>query len=225
MRRWRFVGRGASVVAVAVVGVLTAACSTVQNDPKAGDGSSGGAGGASATTTATTGGGASGAAGTGGLGFGGDTGQPVACEVTCSDGMFCSYGGMQGDCGDGADGTGECVPVPAGCSDPGPAGAVCGCDGTIYDTICAAHEAGVDVGSVCVAPAGDFTCGYRFCTAGEQACAVDVVYASVQCIPLPDSCKPGGGPAPDCSCWMPLPCDACDQDAAGNFVLDCPSKD
>jgi hypothetical protein len=65
----------------------------------------------------------------------------------------------------------ECKSIPAECP-PGEQ-YVCGCDRTVYESLCHAHQASVDVGDVCgasLAPVGYFPCGPLFCEAPGHYC-------------------------------------------------------
>ena len=148
---------------------------------------------------------------------------PAGCGgfagATCADTEYCDF--PDNLCG-GADGLGECVPRPdacAGVDDP-----VCGCDGTVYGSICNANVAGQDVNGLggCDAPAESFECGSRFCPTTSY-CQIVVddtgLPPEFHCGPLPAAC----GGAADCSCVEAEPCgDICSADASGNVTLTCP---
>jgi hypothetical protein len=181
---------------------------------------SSGAGGAVATTgtaassTGTGGlGGAGGGSLTTGSGAGGCTGPgPCGPGFYCndfSDGCFLSAGG--GVCDDASL-----------CSGKGP---VCGCDGAVYPTDCAAFAAGMDVAAAgCVTPPGTFLCHALVCSVGVQACVHYVGFATYDaCEAFTGTCDPAQGGTPDCSCF-PSWC-KCAPDPAGNFVIECPTGD
>jgi len=58
----------------------------------------------------------------------------------CAGDEFCDY--LEGRCG-AADGIGVCRPRPDLCT--GPVDEVCGCDGEVYTSRCAANQAGTDI--------------------------------------------------------------------------------
>jgi hypothetical protein len=105
----------------------------------------------------------------------------------------------------------ECLPLPTDC-EPGDR-QVCGCDGQLHDSPCAAIQAsgqswcwdgeacGFDITSqiVCELPPGTFPCGNFFCDVTTEFCDRWVCLAGTQvsrCAPLPDGC----GDPPDCAC-------------------------
>jgi hypothetical protein len=102
---------------------------------------------------------------------------------------------------------GKCRPKPTACD--GAAAPVCGCDGKVYPSECAAHAAGVDldVNGRCHATIRDFIpCGPRFCDARTSYCEIvlsDVVEPPTDstCKPLPPSCRPDGDVTRACSCF------------------------
>jgi hypothetical protein len=60
------------------------------------------------------------------------------------------------------------VAQDAGCDAQRP---VCGCDGKVYASECAAHGAGVDAWwEGCAAPPGYFKCGGKFCRLTTEIC-------------------------------------------------------
>ena len=65
---------------------------------------------------------------------------------------------------------GRCEPRPTSCPSGGPA--VCGCNGAVFASACAAAAAGLDVSAVepCAAPAGTFACGPLFCQKNTEIC-------------------------------------------------------
>ena len=95
----------------------------------------------------------------------------------------------------------------------------CGCDGKVYSSPCAAHQAGVDVGPACdssLTPTGLIPCGAIYCDPQTTYClrgdgdAADHIY---RCIDLPAAC----GASPDCDC-IDRPHDACEI-VSGNGVM------
>jgi hypothetical protein len=110
------------------------------------------------------------------------------------------------------------------CEDTGP---VCGCDGQVHTSQCAAQLAGVDLsGWACQAaqgPVGSFPCGIYFCDAATEVCrdqhgdACDHWFA---CEPRDPACPPPGDA--DCGeCLIPDTCDVVDctcDETPGNGV-------
>lgn len=104
-----------------------------------------------------------------------------------------------------------CLPIPSECE----AGVrqVCGCDGELHDSPCAAIQAteqswcydgeacGFDISQqiVCETPPGTFACGNVYCDVASEFCDRWVCLAGTQvsrCAPLPGTC-----PSPaDCAC-------------------------
>lgn len=144
---------------------------------------------------------ASDAAGAGGSG--GQTTGPCSGS-TCSETEFCDWN--YDWCIEQQTGThGSCRPRNGSCvSDP-----VCGCDGTVYLTECAAHAAGVDIagalpgGNRCSeTPVGTFPCGPWFCNASISYCRYregDSGDRQVECRALPATCNGAGS----CACLPP----------------------
>lgn len=115
---------------------------------------------------------------------------------SCGAGKWDSY--WDNACGSGQDTTVSCQDAPGTCET---AGSVCGCDGAVHDSECAARLAGVDVSDVggCAAPAGKFACGAHFCS-GAQYCVhtgdLQGMPDNFLCTNLPSGC--GGTPSCDC---------------------------
>ena len=118
----------------------------------------------------------------------------------CDDGA-CGLSGLQG----------RCEPMPSSCDDDGPA--VCGCDGRVYASSCAAialtgkSRCFADASCLpssadqitCDAPEGAFACGALLCAVATDYCAQTSCASggqSYSCKPLPSLC----GSSPDCSC-------------------------
>lgn len=98
----------------------------------------------------------------------------------------CGVSGLSGQC------------TPRSDCDNGNGRPVCGCDGAVHDTRCAAQDAGIDVDFLggCETPAGAFDCGFSFCINGDEYCQqLGGNDPSAECIVLPPVCQP-----PDCSC-------------------------
>jgi hypothetical protein len=140
--------------------------------------------------------------------------------VPCDTGEWCDY--PDDSCGID-DGSGTCTSVPTVCKpleEP-----VCGCDGTVYVTDCAAAMAGFDVSAAgsCPPPAGDFACGHIFCDAATEYCRRSVsdvvgVPDDWTCVALPNGCNPTA----DCDCLSGEVCgDMCSVTGDG-LRLTCP---
>jgi hypothetical protein len=135
---------------------------------------------------------------------GGDTGSSgddYGGQTTCG-GQSCSASQLCDDpsnqCGQFAS---TCVETPTSC--PAEAPQVCGCDGQVHASACAARQAGVDVDSrgSCTAPGGTFPCGEIFCTEGSEYChALSGTPTLYSCRPFPEAC----GGTPTCDCLTPL---------------------
>lgn len=104
--------------------------------------------------------------------------------VACVGGAFCDHGNQDfPGCGE----LGVCVAVPDTCDpDPRP---VCGCDGQLYDSPCAAAMAGVgQSGAVgCAPPVGKFSCGFAFCDIATEYCKHTIGHGEPEswvCVPL-----------------------------------------
>jgi len=101
---------------------------------------------------------------------------------------------------------------------------VCGCDGAIYESNCAALAAGVFIGPVsqCEAPAGMTACLNAFCDAATEYCDVRMHYGPSN---YPTPCDQG--PAFSSGVCQPLPAECpaeptCACVSAEPFI-DCPS--
>jgi hypothetical protein len=140
------------------------------------------------------------------LGASGAQAGAHACGLAapCADGDYCAYAPRL--CGKGKR-PGACQPKPRDCA--GPRSPVCGCDGRVYDSECAAHAAGVDLDANggCRTRVPDWiACGPRFCDARESYC--EIVLSDVfelptdyTCKPLPAACRLDGGARPTCDCF------------------------
>lgn len=98
---------------------------------------------------------------------------------------------------------------------------VCGCDGTLHESICAAHAAGVNAAllATCGAAAsGTFACGYTSCQRNTEYCDFfggDQDYiGQYECKPVPvGTC---GGGTVSCSCFTPG--EQCNDDGNGGLT-------
>jgi hypothetical protein len=177
----------------------------------AGGTGSGGTGGSESTGAVdntsggeTTGAGAEG----GGAGSGGAAGDEVDCSIDpCAEGEVCVPNAR--GCGVTE---GRCFEVSEAVC---PSGAVCGCDGVIYDDVCEAYAAqvGIDVLSDCDQPEGTIACYDRFCEASSESCrVVNESRCDQGCLPL----CPGMHTVTYGACLPKL--SSCD-----DAVCDCPS--
>jgi hypothetical protein len=177
-----------------------------------------GGAGASSASGPGTGGGGTGAAGQGGGIFTTSSGSGE-----CKSSMECAAGSYCDDSGDGcfAGGPGLCNLI-LGCDKASPA---CACDGSIYESECAAHEAGLDLAlKGCEVPAGGFFCNALVCLSGAQACIHGKGFVTYdKCEDFPAACDPARGGTPACSCFQ-QGCE-CVQDPDGNFVVTCTTAD
>jgi len=140
------------------------------------------------------------------------------CESNddCSADAFCKPGGYA--CDDDFDDT--CTSRPSDCSSS-PTKPVCGCDGVVYESRCAAEAAGVGTtlyNSSCTPPAGTFSCGNTFCTIDQEIC-VEQLEVMLDCFAYPQGCDPS---APSCATCTPedLPGNCSCSDAEG-FTITC----
>jgi hypothetical protein len=86
---------------------------------------------------------------------------------------------------------------------------VCGCDGKVYDSKCAAHAAGVDVSTTagCKQALADWApCGGHYCDVRTSYCESflsDVLDPPTDyfCRPLPPGCLPGDSGPRGCECF------------------------
>ena len=122
--------------------------------------------------------------------------------MPCVEGAFCDRGDREYPvCGE----LGVCVATPGTCEpDDRP---VCGCDGQLYASPCAAAMAGVGhSGAVgCEPPVGKFSCGLAFCDLAGEYCEHTLGHGGPEtskCVAL--DCPPG---ATGCACITdPSPC-------------------
>lgn len=136
-----------------------------------------------------------------GAGCSGDPPAP-GCDATspCPSGQWCLY--PDALCGKGAT-SGACTPVSELTCAAAPA---CGCDGKVYDSVCAAAMVGVDTtdSAQCPAPAGDFACAGTYCQAASQVCltrrsaSASACLTDVACAPIPAACAS----QPTCACLL-----------------------
>lgn len=202
-------------LAACVAVVATACGTTVVDRTRTGGGGTGGTGGTGPASSVSV-----------GDGSGGNPCYPDSCSgpttgsggpplcgglagATCSDGYYCAFD--NGTCG-GDDSGGVCLPMPGVCDEPG--NPVCGCDGQIYASECAAHLAGFDVSS---ATSCMFACGTGVCHHGTEYCQISTSGGQpydVVCLPVPDTCN--GEPSCDC-----ISCGSCEQSPSGDVTVTC----
>lgn len=192
-----------SAGALLAIAVMTACSSSAEVSGGSGSGgasssvSSNSGGGATTAQVGTTG--VSGSTGVGGSDEGCGTGD---CDV----GLFCDFPYhacvFQYDHPSDSKYYGECKSSPAACSDEAP-GPVCGCDGSVYASACAAYQAGFDIGHKACGPestpVGHFACGTHYCDPTVEWCWIgegDVGDIDYECRTLPAEC----GTDLDCAC-------------------------
>ena len=100
---------------------------------------------------------------------------PLCGHVKCAAGELCHWDfascGRPYGAPNATDSPG-CQAPDAACNAQPP---VCGCDGKVYASKCAAHAAGVDTWwEGCTAPAGYFKCGDKFCRLATEICHEDL---------------------------------------------------
>jgi hypothetical protein len=156
----------------------------------------------------------------------GDGAVAPTCSAAhgCASGEWCLY--PDALCGKGM-GSGTCTPISELTCE---ATQVCGCDGNIYPTVCAAARAGVDTtdATSCPVPAGEVTCGGTYCRGAAELCSVtksfvaatSVCQTSVVCAPLPSACAA----QPSCACLSAngFP-GTCTGDATNGFTVTAPA--
>jgi hypothetical protein len=141
--------------------------------------------------------------------------------MTCSDAQYCDW--MNNRCGTGTLPAGLCMMRPGVC--PAVVDRVCGCDGQVHSSACAAAAVGHDIdetGAGCKPPSGTFTCGPRFCTHGTQYCEAITggpagAAGNYSCQPLPAAC----GATPTCACLADARCGNCTMSTDGDLTTRC----
>lgn len=191
-----------------------AAASEDGGNAAVGGGSSGGSGalgGASGTS------GSAGAQGGSGMGGSSASGAECDAERPCPPGFYCSD--LLQECGSHFS---WCAAVPTNCAPA--ANSVCGCDGQLYDSKCAVHQAGLDVSGArarCEVPEGSYACGARLCR-DDEACLN--FYGDTEedpgfqlCEPIPDEC----GAVPTCDCMAPCDVQISCSESSGRLRFEC----
>ncbi len=112
---------------------------------------------------------------------------------------------------------GHCHAMTTGCDS---VNLKCGCDGTVYQSVCEVHQAGVSTTSAdqCTAPPGTFACGHTYCAKNTTYCH-ELDYegsdsGDISCEPIPSECAS----APSCEClvdWWSF--DECESDGMGGL--------
>ena len=119
---------------------------------------------------------------------------------------------VDGSCGR-ASSAGACGAVSTGCDSENVG---CGCDGTVYQTVCEANEARVDItfADQCTAPQGTYACGTDFCARYTMFCNEipyeSEGYSDFSCEPMPPECAS----VPSCECLLKSH-DECEDDGMG----------
>jgi hypothetical protein len=129
---------------------------------------------------------------------------PCAASSACEPDAYCAFEPRL--CGKGKR-PGTCRPRPQDCSEPN--SPVCGCDGKVYESACAAYRAGIDLDANghCRERVPDWiACGPRFCDARTTYCEIilsDVfeLPTTYACRALPPACMADGSAAPSCTCF------------------------
>lgn len=185
------------------------------------DGSGGGSGGNTGGTGGDT---STGGATTGGSGTGASGGGP-SCDSGCGPDEYCESPYYW--CPDklpisGVETFPYCESRTVECNADLP---VCGCDGQVYESECAAHAAGIDMGAgesagaICdlsLTPEGRFPCGPWYCDPTNSYCFEglgDTGDRDHACTAIPAECN--GVPA--CSC-LPQPGESTCSEVQGNGV-------
>jgi hypothetical protein len=132
--------------------------------------------------------------------------RACAAQGACGLAEYCAF--QPSLCGKGKR-PGRCRPSPPACE--APLSPVCGCDGRVYGSECAAHAAGVDLaaaGGCQERVPGWIPCGPRYCDARASYC--EIVLSDVfelptdyACRTLPPTCLPVGDAAAECDCFPP----------------------
>ena len=122
---------------------------------------------------------------------------PLACSADddplddCGDGQVATFE-ANGDCGRSGE-EADCASI--GCSVSGETALACGCDGVVYDSDCAAYQAGFDLddGGSCAVPADRFACGPLMCLRDSEYCEERTdpgERSDYDCPTVPSDCMP-----------------------------------
>ncbi|MCH9680510.1 MAG: hypothetical protein K0V04_03670 [Deltaproteobacteria bacterium] len=201
-----------------LVAVLATGCGVAERAPaSAGDSTASGSSSTAATVSDSTAGPADSTAAP-------EQGMPSCDAHVCDEGEF--YDDPIDSCC-ALDIAGSCRPhhVPP-CSDGDLP--VCGCDGQVYGSECAAYQAGVDLARFgsCQAPEGRFACGPWFCDRQADYCEItttrleDTLPSAYACRQPSQPCASG---SVTCECLAKEPCTAlgCGALPEGGTVLYC----
>jgi hypothetical protein len=120
-------------------------------------------------------------------------GESCTASSDCADGLYCELGALYPSCDDPTEAT--CEPRPESCE--AMTAPVCGCDGAVYGSWCAARLAGTNpYGRDCEPGPGLASCGSTFCDPSISFCGT-LGDGGQSCQPLPTSCQG----SLDCGCF------------------------
>ena len=114
-----------------------------------------------------------------------------------------------------ASSAGSCGALATGCDS---VDLTCGCDGNVYQSVCEAHQAGVDItfADQCAAPPDMFACGHAYCTRDTTFCHdfPEDSGGGAYCDSMPPECAS----APSCACIQKSSSyDECEDDGMGGL--------